>query len=120
LRAQKTGPFAGFVFVFVLRHMEKSTKKITVEDIKALATLANIPVPESHLESLASSVESIIRHMEKIMALDLGAVPETARVTEEVNVWREDTVEPSLSQNVALRNGVSHEGYFDTPAIFET
>ena len=100
--------------------MKKSIEKISVEEVRSLAALAHIPIPETELASFAASMEPIIAHMEEIRGLFLDHIPETERATEEVNAWREDAVAPSLSQAEALRNGTSFEGYFETEAMFES
>lgn len=92
---------------------------ISEAKIKEIAGLANIKVTEEQADNLAESVSSVVGYMEEIKNLDLDAIPETARVTEEVNVLREDVVKPSFTQEDALKNGKSHKGYFIVPYVFE-
>lgn len=88
-------------------------------EIENIAKLANINLSDEQIASLSSSMASILSYMEEILELDVDNVPETTRMTEEANVWREDVVEPSLSQTDALRNGKSTDGYFVVPPILK-
>ena len=89
-------------------------------DIKHLAQLANVQLSEKQEQVLEKSIPSIIEYMDEIRDLDVDAIPETSRVTEEINVFREDVIEPSFSQKEALKNAKkSHNGFFLVPAILE-
>jgi aspartyl/glutamyl-tRNA(Asn/Gln) amidotransferase C subunit len=58
--------------------------------------------------------------MDEIKNLDVDNIPETTRVTEEENIFREDVVEPSLSQADALKNAKNtRNGFFVVPYVFE-
>ena len=90
------------------------TDKHTIQEI---ANLARIPLDGEAAEALSFDFASIIAFMEDVKKLPVDNVPETARVTEGENVWREDIVEPSLLQSEALLNGTSRDGYFEVPKI---
>jgi aspartyl-tRNA(Asn)/glutamyl-tRNA(Gln) amidotransferase subunit C len=48
-------------------------------------------------------VEKVLQHVRKIQELDLADVPPTISPSSQVNVFRDDVVEPSLPVEVALR-----------------
>jgi len=85
-----------------------------------LSQLANLDLSDEQKKILEESVPAVIEHMEEIKHLDLSHVQQTNGVTEEENVYREDIVEPSLSQEEALKNGKSiYNGFFVVPYVFE-
>lgn len=92
---------------------------ITDDIIKESARLAKIPLTEEAIPAYTEAVRSILSHIEKIKELSLEGVPETPRVTEEVNVWREDTVGPSFTPEEALRSGKKRGNYFEVPAVLK-
>lgn len=72
------------------------------------------------LERYAPQLSTIIRHIDKIAELDLESVPPTSHVIGIVNVFREDEVRPSVTQEEALSNGPEVEsGAFRVPPILE-
>lgn len=94
-------------------------RTITEEEVKEIARLAGFTIPSEKLQRFAESIGAIIRYMEELQKLPVETVPETARLTEEVNVWREDTVEKSLSPREVFQNGTHADGYFVVPAVLK-
>lgn len=88
-------------------------------NIKQLAKLANLPLTQKQLEDLENSIPSVVAYMDEIKNLDVDDIPETSRVTEESNVFREDVVTASLTQEEALSNAKkTHKGFFVVPNVF--
>ena len=88
--------------------------------IKQFASLAHLSVTAKQEGNLSQSVPSVITYMDQIKNLDIDSVPETSRVTDEINVFREDIVEKSLTQEQALSSAKkSYKGFFVVPYIFE-
>src|SRR5260370_34315922 len=93
------------------------TMKISID---YLSKLANLKLSNEQKEVMEKSIPSVVEHMEEIKELDVANVSETNGVTEEENVWREDSVEVSLSQEEALSNAKkTYKGFFVVPSIFE-
>ncbi|OGJ16653.1 MAG: hypothetical protein A2632_01155 [Candidatus Pacebacteria bacterium RIFCSPHIGHO2_01_FULL_46_16] len=85
-----------------------------------LAKLAALSISGSEIKKYEKQLEVIFEYMDQIKQLDLAAVPETFRTTEEENVLRGDIVTPSLSQSDALRNARrTHNGFFVVSAIMK-
>lgn len=88
--------------------------------IKNLAQLANLELSSSQLQTLEESIPSVIEHMDEIKHLDLSGVKQTNAVIEEENVYREDDVEHSLTQDEALKNAPNtYNGFLVVPYVFE-
>ena len=80
-------------------------KKIVTRDlINTLSKLAKINLTKKQEEKYVGEFSSIIEYMDEIKNLDVENIPETARVTDEGNVLREDKIEPSFDQEQALKN----------------
>lgn len=94
-------------------------RTITPEEVTETAFLAGLTVPQEKLPALAKSISAIVASMEEIKKLPVEDVPETARLTEEVNVWREDAIEESLSPKEVFQNGTNADGYFVVPAVLK-
>jgi len=94
-------------------------RSITPEEVQEVARLAGLHVPPEKLAGFAKGITAIVAYMEEIKKLPVETVPETARLTEESNVWREDTVTESLSQKEVFQNGTHAEGYFVVPAVLK-
>ena len=92
---------------------------ITAEEVKTVAELAGLTIPAERLPSYAQKIAAVIRYMEELKKLPLQNIPETARLTEEVNVWREDSMGESLSKTEVFQNGTHADGYFVVPAVLK-
>lgn len=95
----------------------KSSAKI---DVKHIATLAKLPIPASQYEKFQKELSAIIDLVDKLQEIDTKKVAPTNQVTGQENVFREDIVQPSLSQTDALVNAKkTHDGYFVVAAVLE-
>lgn len=94
--------------------------QISKDLIDTLSKLAKINLTEEQEEKYASEFSSIMGYMDEIKNLDVEDIPETARISDEGNVLREDVVKESLPQKEALKNSKNiSNGYFLVPAIFK-
>jgi len=95
-------------------------KSITKDLIDTLSKLAKINLTKQQEEKYANELSSVMGYMDEIKNLDVDDIPETARVSDERNVLREDRVVPSLNQKQALQNSKNiHNGYFLVPQILK-
>lgn len=90
-----------------------------IQEIKDTARLAQLPLNAAAADALAKDFEDVLAFMAKVQKLDVESVPETARLTDGENVWRDDVVTESLPQSEALRNGKARDGYFEVPGILD-
>lgn len=68
---------------------------------------------DAQIEKYANDLSSVVGYMEEIKNVDVSHMPETARVSDDDNIFREDEVKPSLPQEQVLKNTKSkHNGYF--------
>ena len=93
----------------------KPKVKIDIDRIARLAQMA----PSSALKAkLESQLEATVVHIEGLEAIDTSHVTGTTEVTNLSNVFREDEVTPSLSQEEALMNSKKvYNGLFMVQAV---
>lgn len=96
------------------------SKPITAKKIQQLAKLSNINLSEQEAKKLKGHFLVLTKIMGKIEKMELDQQKETVRVTEEENIFREDIVNPSLTQEAALSNGNRiYKGFFVVEAILD-
>lgn len=93
---------------------------ISKQDVEKVATLARLSVTESEKEAFAKQLSQILTHVEKLNQYDTAGVEQTSTVLGQVNVFRKDVVQPSLSIDQALANAPERDGDgFSVPKIIE-
>lgn len=90
------------------------------DDVRYIAGLARIHVPEDELAGFTKNLENIINYVDQLNELDVKDVEPTSHVLHLKNVYRMDEVKPSLSQEEALKFSVeSYQGSFKVPRVIE-
>ena len=84
--------------------------KITTDEVKYVANLAKLYVDEVEAEKLTGEMESIINFADMLSEIDTDNVSPTNHAMKVQNVFREDTVNESYSQEDILKNAPSQEG----------
>jgi aspartyl-tRNA(Asn)/glutamyl-tRNA(Gln) amidotransferase subunit C len=79
-------------------------------DIDHVARLARIALTDDEKASLRTQLGIILEHAAKVGAVAAADVPPTAYAIARANVFREDTPEPCLPVEEALRNVPDREG----------
>jgi aspartyl-tRNA(Asn)/glutamyl-tRNA(Gln) amidotransferase subunit C len=94
--------------------------EITPDLVRHLANLARIDVNDQEVELFAGQLGLIVDSMATIKAAVSGDVPATSHPIPMANVYREDVVEPSLTQDQALSAAPdSADGRFRVHAILD-
>ena len=94
--------------------------EITPETVRHLASLARILVTEEEIEVLAGELNVIVDAVAKVKEAVSGDVAATSHPIKMSNVFREDIVEPSLTQLEALSGAPdSMDGRFRVAAILD-
>ena len=93
---------------------------ITKEDVKYVAALARIDVPEDKLEGMTKILGGIVQYVEQLQKLDVGHVKPTSHAVPVGNVFRPDVIKPSLTNQEALAIAVeAKDGSFKVPLVIE-
>lgn len=93
---------------------------VTKEDVRKIARLSRIAVPEDQLETLAEDLSGIMGWIEQLNEVDIvGVEPMTSVVAAKLPM-REDVVTDGNIQDQVLANAPkSEEGFFVVPKAVE-
>ncbi len=93
---------------------------ISKADVKYVASLSRIHLPEDEAEKLTKNLEGILQYVSKLEKVNVSGIEPTSHVLPLQNVYREDTPRPSLDQKKALKNAPEqHLNSFKVPKVIE-
>lgn len=93
---------------------------ITREDLLNAARLGNLQLTAEEEEAFLAQFTQVLNYIDKIKEVPTEGVAETNQGLDLTNVFREDVVIPSLSNEEALASAAeTDEGQFKVPAIIE-
>ncbi len=93
---------------------------ISIEDVDKIAALAKLKFSDEEKQKLAKQLDQIVAYVEKLNELDTESIEPTYHVIDLKNVFREDKVEPWLTQEEALQNAPAKKhGYFSVPKVIK-
>ncbi len=96
-----------------------TTQEFSIKDVAQVAGLAKLSLSEEKMTTLYEQFRGILNLMRELGEVDTDQVSPTAQVTGLSNVFREDVVGESLSQEEALSQAPEHEqGHFKIAAVF--
>lgn len=97
--------------------------KITEQEVRRVADLANLALREDEITRMAHDLDGILSHIDKLNELDTTGVEPMAQVlfdAEETATLREDREKPPLSNADAVANApVTSGGYYKVPRVIE-
>ncbi len=94
--------------------------ELTPDLVRHLASLARIQVTDAEVDRLTEQLAVIVDAVATINKAVEGDVPATSHPIPMANVFREDVVEPSLTQTEALSGAAdSDQGRFRVAAILD-
>jgi len=86
--------------------------------VEKIAHLARLEFNATEKEEIKKDLQKMISFVEKLNELDTRDVEPLLHMTDEINVYREDNVEGSISQEDALRNAPARkEGFFTVSKV---
>ena len=92
--------------------------KITADDVRKVAQLARLDLPEAKIATYTGQLERILDYVAQLEQVDTEGVPPTTRAVEVVNVTREDRVDPTPVREELLNEAPQREGdFFRVPKI---
>jgi aspartyl-tRNA(Asn)/glutamyl-tRNA(Gln) amidotransferase subunit C len=97
--------------------------KITTEQVRYVADLANLRLTEEEVERMAREMDEILTHIDKLNELDTSTVEPMAQVLHETApgaALRPDVEQQPLGQEAALANApLAGSGYFKVPKVID-
>tara|TARA_B100000902_G_C26882014_1_gene703088 strand:+ start:272 stop:559 length:288 start_codon:yes stop_codon:yes gene_type:complete len=92
--------------------------KISSSDVRKVAHLARLELPEDQIEAYTDQLEEILSYVDQLQAIDTQNIPPTTRAVEVVNAMRDDFVEVNSSREDILNQAPQREGdFFRVPRI---
>ena len=89
-----------------------SKKKITIDEVKHIAKLSKLEIPEDKLDYYATEMGKIINYFDLLSEVDTSSVEPMTHVNKDKNVTRDDKVETSLNSKEAIKNCSETFGQF--------
>ncbi|MFV0336626.1 MAG: Asp-tRNA(Asn)/Glu-tRNA(Gln) amidotransferase subunit GatC [Chthoniobacterales bacterium] len=89
-------------------------------DVRYVANLARMDLSEEEINTFQSQLDRILQHVEELNQVDITNVEPTAHARPVFNVFRKDSVQPSLEKSEALSNAPRQSnGLFSVPKVVE-
>ncbi len=96
----------------------RSRVEISRDEVAHLAMLARIELSDAELDHLAPQLSVILESVASLSDVDLTDVPPMSHALPLTNVFRDDVVTPSLTQEEALSGApAAEDGRFSVPRI---
>ena len=93
---------------------------ISREEVAHLARLSRLAVTEQELDQFAGQLDVILQSVARVGEVAADDIPPTSHSVPLTNVYRDDVVLPSLTQDEALSGAPdSAEGRFRVPRILD-
>ncbi|HYY47036.1 MAG TPA: Asp-tRNA(Asn)/Glu-tRNA(Gln) amidotransferase subunit GatC [Candidatus Angelobacter sp.] len=100
--------------------MPEPESELSSREVEHVARLARLGITPEEVLRYRDQLRNILHHIEALNRADTSKVPATAHPLEERNVMRDDSLEPCLPVEEALKNAPSREdSYFKVKAIQE-
>ena len=92
--------------------------RISADDVRKVAKLARLDLPEDRIATYTGQLESILEYVSQLEQVDTQGIPETTRAVEVTNVTRKDGVDPTPVREEILDQAPLREGdFFRVPKI---
>ena len=93
---------------------------IDEKEVQHVARLARLKLSPEELQRFSSQLNRIIDYINQLKELDTSSVAPMSHPLDLANVFREDTVTPSLPRDEALNNAPDQRrGFFVVPPVLE-
>lgn len=91
---------------------------ISRQDVEKVALLSRLQLTETELSTMTRELAQIVGYVDQLAEVDTDGIEPMAHAVEVLNVFRDDTVRPSLPREEALANAPHRDerGYL-VPAV---
>ena len=91
---------------------------LNIEQVRHVAKLARLALPEERLAALTGELESILGYIDKLAEVDTNGVEPMAHALPVHNVLREDVAQDALPLDNVLQNAPETDGpFFKVPKV---
>jgi len=94
------------------------SEALSIDDVKKVAKLARLALPDDRLQTLTGQLESILHYIDKLKQIDTTGVEPMAHALPVKNVLRDDIPQPGLPLEKVLQNAPETDGpFFKVPKV---
>lgn len=95
-----------------------SEQMISIEQVRHVAKLARLAIPEEKLPDFTQKLEGILEYVAILNEVDVTGVEPTSHAMKMSNVLREDVAREGLSLDAVLQNAPDRDGpFFKVPKV---
>lgn len=117
---QQSGAFFLPYYTYNIPMQNQAKKKLNKDEVLRIADLAKLTLSIEEVKKFQEQLSSTLSYIDILKNVDTSKVTVTPAVTGLENVFREDKVTQSLSQEKVLANAPkTYIGFFVIDAIFE-
>jgi aspartyl-tRNA(Asn)/glutamyl-tRNA(Gln) amidotransferase subunit C len=93
---------------------------ISRDDVKHIAHLARLGLTEEEISHFQGQLESILEYVDKLKTVDVSRVEPMTHVLDLKNVYRKDSVMPSIDPQAVLKIAPAAQGqFYEVPRVIE-
>jgi len=97
-----------------------ANKNITIDEVKHIAKLSKLDIPDDQLDYYASEINKILDYFKIISEVDTSNVEPLTHITGEYNVVREDIVDECIENKKFIDNCPESFGqYIKVPKVLD-
>jgi aspartyl-tRNA(Asn)/glutamyl-tRNA(Gln) amidotransferase subunit C len=94
--------------------------KVSTETIEKIAHLSRLELSEQEKKAMTNDLTNIVTWMEQLNEIDTTGIEPLTHMTDEINAFRDDEAQNTLSRAEALLNAPQKdEVYFNVPKVIE-
>tara|TARA_Y100000994_G_C15466297_1_gene349042 strand:+ start:225 stop:530 length:306 start_codon:yes stop_codon:yes gene_type:complete len=97
-----------------------ANKKITIDEVKHIAKLSKLDIPNDKLDYYVSELSQILDYFDIISKVDTSNVEPLINVSDNINIYRNDKSEVGINKNKFIENCPETFGnYIKVPKILD-
>ena len=97
-----------------------ANKNITIDEVKHIAKLSKLDIPDDQLDYYASEMDKILEYFKTISKVDTSNVDPLTHITDKYNVVREDATDKCIENKEFIDNCPESFGnYIKVPKILD-
>lgn len=93
--------------------------KVLPDVVKKVAALSALSIPEEKIEKYCSQLSEILDYADQLNKVSTDTVEPLFNINSSSNIFNESKIQTTLTQDQALKNKETQNGYFVTKGVFE-
>lgn len=94
--------------------------KVSKEDIDNVASLSRLNIRDDEVAEVMDQLDKFLNYVDNLKGVNTTNIEPTTYALQMQNVFRQDSVKPSLDRELALSNApLKEDGYFKVPRVLE-